>query len=421
MDLFFGDESGGGDSFTTTQSEAEEEKVLPQPPVDEENAASRVVESVDDEALTRELFGEGGVVRVLTSSKGGRGVFAMRTLEAGCLIVAEEPLIGWEASLRQRMELVGVSSASNERSWTRHFHPRTLDDVSPDVVTEASRVYGPKNLRLALVFQFNAFDSGLFARHALFNHACGYSANCVRIDKKSGFSGIQDDNVARIFVSRRIEKGEELTLGYEQPCETATCKRLSRLRARYDFVCHCETCRGASDKEESAVENDVLALERSQGCDFGRIDRVVDRARRALGNDAPLSVRAMRLAFNVALIRVATLSHEQEQNDLVERATFSRALAEAHSRGNVLLNTQIRVLGPDHIDIASTASALADVLAAADARNICVGATSDVDQKHFRSVADRIHNLYACDGLLPAEPQQQQQHLINNKFCAEII
>lgn len=317
-----------------------------------------------------------GSIEVRRIASSGRGVFASRQLEPGTIVLAERPILAWSIeACSAQPELLGVRFALEQPDASAALtclHPINLSDASPSAVGKAKRNYGgvrgDNALRLALVMQFNAFDSGVFARLSLFNHACEDAANCARLDAGSGFWQSEHD-LTVILVTRPIARGEELTIGYEQPCETARLARRARLKARYDFDCVCTACAVANDTrdcDEKAVEDSITVLATST--DLARIDRLVHVARELLGDRALLLLRARRIAFNAALARLSNLTHSH----MTSAADFIRAANDALSRGLEFMNHQAKALGLQHIDLSPTASALADVYAEAIDRGLLI-------------------------------------------------
>lgn len=265
----------------------------------------------------------------------GRGMVATRDIRAGELLLAERPLIAWEGDTP--VEVQGAIAALKDTAiWkaVSDLHPRSLDDASPEAIGSARRRFGPRlfeqepgfneRLRLVLCMQFNAFEQGIFKRLSMFNHSCGWAANSVRVD-------------AEVYAIKRIERGTEVTFSYEYPVESATVRRRRRLRAKYDFDCNCLACRAlVPEHDEAAVEDmlrDVTDLDSAH-------DALVD-AIATLGDDAPLTLRARR-----------ALVAQTPPNDNV--ALVERALDLRHH--------EIKVLGADHLEVASTDLIAADAL-----------------------------------------------------------
>jgi len=312
-------------------------------------------------------------VRVGDAGHKGRGLFATVDLAPGTLLLWEKALFEWEASevggvmvaLRSRQS----ESAVGKRAWAAlsRLAPLSLESASADALASAKRRYGPRliekaegfeeRLRLALVFQMNGTDSSLFARASLFNNSCSFAANCLKVDSK----GEDGKNVTRVYVVKPVKAGDELTVSYEAP--SSSLRRRRRLRAKYDFDCGCAGCRGVFDatkaNEEAMIDDDLNILEEGENNEkrllSDRAELLANHTARFLGDAQPLTIRARRLAFSSAHALVAL--KDDDLNDLIADDTEA-----ALSRGLALLEVERKALGPDHLDLANTASLLADLI-----------------------------------------------------------
>jgi len=262
------------------------------------------------------FWGPIAVVR-LAHMGGGRGIVACRDLSPGEVLLIEEPVVKWSASSsrRPRQLLSAALRRPDAHSCLRamaRLHPEVLEGVDGldalreehmptvsallplycEVVSQATAstatpasgaeprkhdgtggaasASGPwlaaanELLRLCLVCQWNAFDSGLFLHQALINHAAPRNANCDKawLDEawrerwkargegggaaacggSDGGSGAPQGThgasvtggVSVVRATRRIQSGEEITISYLQPMEVTASRAASRLR-QFDF------------------------------------------------------------------------------------------------------------------------------------------------------------------------------------------
>lgn len=356
-----------------------------------------------------------------------RGVVASRQISAGELLLAERALFTHVAKLRQ-MEVdvvIKVLRARQENSlcpiWAafQGLHPIALAAVSAQSKASAIEKMGERlmlgengfeeRLRLALAAQFNAIDHTVFARLSMFNHACGFAANAIRIDGDSGLGGLllgdadepmPSDGYVELYATRAIEAGEQIFIGYEHPTESASGRRRARLLETYDFECECRTCALAINDAaaENNVEDELLALELvldQQATNYAPTRSIasdaqttLERAIAELGQSSPLVLRARRLVLRAA-----------NSND--DTAAF---VAKA-----LLLRTgEIAALGSDHINIAVTCLVAADAIE-------CALAEADLPPGPWRAViglsSDVPEPQNDLGSILLADVRQQLEHL----------
>ena len=350
-----------------------------------------------------------GPVVVRRSEQGGRGVFAAEDLVAGRRILVEEALFGWGDDSEVPLEARGALAAQEQphiRAILKKMHPMSLKDASPEAVETARRRYGPylpkdddDALRLALVAQFNGLDAGFFARICLFNHACGFAANCVRIDDFSGFDlelsddakkkrGTKKKASASVYATRFVKGGEELVFGYEQPPESARATRRRRLKGRYDFHCRCAACE--NDERENLrapdLERELAWLEKNKQDSYDDAQGLQDRILTILGPQSPLALRSRRRVVNAALDQILRSQSQGRHSETTLQAFLDHA-----SR---LLTQQRQALGTDHLDVAATAASVADLI---DASFTTSGSNKDhqIIRDDCRADANRILSLYS--------------------------
>ncbi|KAH8052939.1 transferase [Aureococcus anophagefferens] len=135
--------------------------------------------------------------------------------------------------------------------------------------------------RLLDVWRFNAFESGLYPRRALFNDARDPTcAQLVVVDDTLG-------PLAEVWTCRAVAKGDALTLSYVQPAEATAAKRHAYTNAHHDFAA-AEPGDFAADE---ALEREIDAVDEA----FEAVD-VADAA----GGRAALRRRASAAAASAA-------------------------------------------------------------------------------------------------------------------------
>jgi len=194
--------------------------------------------------------------------------------------------------------IIEILSSNDIMMLTKQLHPRTVDDMDVNEKDELNRMidnhehYGPTYLqylsstsaidveeiiRIGLVLQHNGFQSGLYSQQSLFNHSC--DPNCIKLSvngihghnyrnnhhkklQHSDNNQNHDDNdndyntnsvpyqhqhtnnrsLSEIWSIKPIALGEELTISYYHPIESASeCVRLY-LRNNHKFICRCKRC-----------------------------------------------------------------------------------------------------------------------------------------------------------------------------------
>lgn len=211
-------------------------------------------------------------VATTTVYGGGRGLFAMRNLQRGELVMSELPLIRWdqEKLVSDPMYLLAqvnrILNNAAHRQACACLHPMTLNDADDEEIAIAAARLGltvptgasnttPRTqsqteahtqsrddddttrLRLALALQHNGFSSGLYVEHAMLNHSCD-APNCIRVSPSgaTAFAG-------ELWTTRAVTCGEQLLITYPQPREEQTSSALAAyLWQHHRFVCAAGTC-----------------------------------------------------------------------------------------------------------------------------------------------------------------------------------
>ncbi|KAF2261323.1 SET domain-containing protein [Lojkania enalia] len=252
---------------------------------------------------------------VLPSLGKGLGVFAVRALEVGDIVMQEAPaLLVHPPPFRQGMGYNVTEVGIRARA--------AFEELSEDAQAEIMSLtayYRPAEARLPgfdllkAIFSSNAYntgaDLGLFPKIARINHSCrpnaGYSWNAA-IGKRV------------VYASRKIGEGEEITVSYI-PLLLSVSERQKRLDP-YGFKCGCDACaaeesaRKAGDRRRRDIRDAFNQLERESISD--------------LVNDKAGNKKAQQLARQSA--KLAHLVEEEQLPDYYAKA--SRLAAIFHAR-----------------------------------------------------------------------------------------
>lgn len=222
-----------------------------------------------------------GPVALFKKPGSGRGFLAPFRISAGTVLLSELPFATWpednkdgqtpwagvKGLLVMAASIPAVPAGEQQNSTSMkaisegismvlkevsHLHPVNLSDVPPDVLqrvkednakdikifleewSELSELTEEVLLRLLLVYQYNAFASGLYLHLSIFNHSC--NPNCIKL------SPTQQGEPSVVRALRHIQPGEELTISYIDTHEQSVPKRHYDLRS-FDFRCECSRCR----------------------------------------------------------------------------------------------------------------------------------------------------------------------------------
>jgi hypothetical protein len=175
-------------------------------------------------------------VYVVEPSHGkGLGVFAVRDLEVGDIVMRESPVIrisraqlakGGQYPMAAVSKLVHdefktLSPSAQEQVLALSYHTNASENTQRDT--------------LGTIFRTNAYNTGdkfsLFPRIARINHSCR---------PNSGYYWSEKLNKHIVFATRRIRAGEEFFVSYISLLLTQE-DRQKRLD-QYGFKCQCEAC-----------------------------------------------------------------------------------------------------------------------------------------------------------------------------------
>ena len=340
---------------------------------------------------------------------GGRGVFALRPLPAGVLVVSEVPTATWgDGDLSDPAFLASVVEtcccSKDAYAVTQALHPRLFaecdvveltkarellpDDVQAAIAARAG--FGAdvgEVVRVALVLQHNGFGSGLYRSLTMLNHSC--VPNAVKYSPSSGSLGASE-----IWTVRSVAAGEELTISYCEPLEVTRQAMHDFLETHHRFRCRCSSCVAADAPVPAAYQETMEKVAQQEGrvqelvvgmeaevkfwASVRDVDGVVENLTKLLHSTAGMAAvesgredfslspkvlaRVHRLAADAAaaFLDVAGQYHnhpKRPKRELLKSAAFS------FLRNSLcLLAQQVLYLGPRHPDVARTQFDVAEAL-----------------------------------------------------------
>jgi len=315
---------------------------------------------------------------------GGRGYVAMKDIPAGTCVLAEHPLMTWPEDtndLPLHVAVVkGILAMKKKRDAVlqllKDVHPTSLSIVPPELVVVLKEKYSEyipdllvsfpdgedELLRLFFVLQMSAFGSGIYLHFSLFNHLC--YPNCIK------FKPIDDDSSAsRVYTTRLIKAGEELTLSYLQPPEQTKKRRKELLSSQFGF----EPSNNPKDdmleklkdpQREDAVgevyilEDRVEELDRQMAKDYETTGEYPDTLLSQLlelSRELSLLVdprHVVLLRLNKMILRVLHPQLEKDKGD--KGSSLGKNLVLYLETAYEIYKTQLLCIPLDHIDFATT-------------------------------------------------------------------
>lgn len=232
-----------------------------------------------------------------TRTGGGRGYVASDDLPPGTLLLVEEPVVTWPEGQRgKELGLISVEAIVKRDAVTggsgvaglmERLHPAKRDADGDEAardgrgderVSEMMKIMRDLHsddpllprilqmakengihcsngteltaddvLRMLLALRCNGFESGLFLNFSMFNHSC--DPNCVKFLPDDSAAAGDDDSRRRrttaeeegrrkyseVRTTRRVKRGEELTLHYMDPREVSHATRRRYLWEQHRF------------------------------------------------------------------------------------------------------------------------------------------------------------------------------------------
>ena len=196
-----------------------------------------------------------GPLVLANDERSGRGFIAARDVAVGEILMVEAPAVHWPDSkntffysergphsLIHAVLSLGDDECRATLAAMKSLHPTSLA-AAPNL-PELRKEYDPiinallplwrdpgpdtrdELLRLCLTVRWNAFDSGLFLHHSIFNHAPSRRANC----DKAAVRGSGGEKWSVVRATRWIPKGAQCLISYVQPAE------LSAASSRQGFL-----------------------------------------------------------------------------------------------------------------------------------------------------------------------------------------
>jgi hypothetical protein len=244
-------------------------------------------------------------VYMVRPSKGkGLGVFALRDLEIGDIVMRETPILKIDhpdyvrgtgypmdaVAKLVRKEFERLSTTAQEDVLSLTYHATPEEEATMD--------------KLGIIFRTNAYNTdeqiGLFPKIARINHSC-------RPNTSYYWSKALNKRV--VYASRAIKRGEEFSVSYIGLLSTHS-ERQKRLD-RYGFKCTCSACSASTTLKKASDKRRV------------KIHAGFNDIEPALTLDAPSSVAEKRKARRDA--------HESKQlARLVEKEGLADYYAKAY-------------------------------------------------------------------------------------------
>ncbi|KAL0592261.1 hypothetical protein ABG067_000369 [Albugo candida] len=360
-----------------------------------------------------------------TDVGGNRGYIATEDLEPGTLILLEKVHVPWPADAAKydplflAKALESILRCSNQESFRKelgHLFPRTLEDL-PTYLRHAGRhkfsstlkqlctKYSELNvtedelLQNIFSMQCNAFHSGVFLYCSLLNHDC--NPNCVK------FIPVESDgSISQVRVTKKVDKGQPLTISYLYPREQSRLQRKRILEHQFGFECTCNLCkRGDSEFQapdsavsinESVQSGKLLSIEDSVSqCEELVMRKEID-AGRVLDKALEVLSDALEIVAHdhFVLIRIYKLVGDCYEWMLKGESKNSIESAVLFVRSNYeLLSLQRQYLGHSHVDLARTLNDLSQGIQVSLSRNIDTLLREFPEWDNFRQVSI-IENQY---------------------------
>lgn len=256
-------------------------------------------------------------VFVVRPSKGkGLGVFALRDLDIGDIVMREAPILkidppdyvrGTGYPMSQVTELVrrefeNLSPIAQEEVMSLTYHATADEEATMD--------------KLGIIFRTNAYNTddqiGLFPKIARINHSCRPNTSYYWSNKL---------NRRVVYASRKIKRGEEFFVSYIGLL-SAHEERQKRLD-RYGFKCACEACAAAqaakriSDQRREEISKAFTDFEPQLTLDVPKSKSARRQARknaRASSQLAELVEKEGLADYYAKAYRIAAISHARVED-----------------------------------------------------------------------------------------------------------
>lgn len=284
---------------------------------------------------------------IVPSPGKGLGAFATEILEPGDVILREEPVMLIEPPpLRQGM---GYDVREVGRRVQAAFdllpEETRIDILSLSSYSSTEEKDSVNYNVLNAIFRSNAYVSGdrigLFPRIARINHSC-----------RPNTSYFWDAKLNRriVFATRRIQKGEELSVSYISLL-AAHEDRQKRLD-KYGFQCACEACgathqRSASDRRRQEIKrifdefDTTLTLKKPRGAvEMNQALRMVKASERVVNlvEEEELADYYSK-AYRIAAVCHARLDKWAQAASWAKKSYQIRIIADPHSKETLEMQT----------------------------------------------------------------------------------
>ncbi|EUC36493.1 hypothetical protein COCCADRAFT_88174 [Bipolaris zeicola 26-R-13] len=268
----------------------------------------------------------------------GLGVFAIRDLDIGDIIMRESPVIRISRSKLTK----GGGNPMAAVAKLVHDEFKTLSTSAQEQVLALSYyANGTVNTQLETVgtiFRTNAYNTGdkfsLFPRIARINHSCRPNTSYYWSEKL---------NKHIVFASRKIKAGEEFSVSYISLLLAQEDRQ--KLLDQYGFKCQCEACAQkraaseASDNRRVTIKNAFDKFDSQLFQDPPKTKAEVEYARKS----AEVSVQLAQLvqaegladyyarAYRIAALSFAKLENWQSATDWANQAYKLRHMEDPES------------------------------------------------------------------------------------------
>lgn len=314
---------------------------------------------------------------------GQRGYVASRDLEPGTVVLVEQVYVPWPQDVEQSdpvffiATLESILSREDYEDILQHLsylHPQCLDELPEPLLAAGRAKYSDQidelldnfaslslshdaMLQKVFAMQCNAFDSGVFLYNAIFNHEC--NPNCIKFTPESSGPGVSE-----VRVTRKILKGEPLSISYLYPRERSLANRQQNLLEQFGFECSCALCQ----RGDSILPPPAATTPPEHTVDMIEVEKALGVAEEML-KDKSQAAQALHIALeslsdaleivahdHIVLIRLHklvadccdVLLRQRPSQDVREYAIlFLRSSYE-------LLELQRTYLNADHMDLART-------------------------------------------------------------------
>ncbi|GEQ67936.1 hypothetical protein JCM33374_g1602 [Metschnikowia sp. JCM 33374] len=159
-----------------------------------------------------------------------------------------------------------------EKLWEQGF--QLFSNVFPAVSPQ--ELHYDEFLHMMGTYNINNLDSSIFLTQSHLNHNCDPNTSVDTAVKK--YEGL------KVYASRDIKSGEELTTTYVNPSHTVQ-QRQRELRVNWGFICKCQKC-----KDDLNTQQRRKSSTSSSQKERSEIKKLLEKTGKELGNDKELEI-----------------------------------------------------------------------------------------------------------------------------------